>query len=215
MDERWRFFRRWSPSPPILRVDGPDGWKDVVGETQMYMRTVLDLALELKDASNIVAAHCTRVAALSGSIAEALGIGEQERDLLRRAAQLHEVGIVAVPVDLLQRPDALAKEELERVREHAKVGAEIVRASHGDRVAQLVRYQYADYQEMQEMRLSADDLLLAGILRVADVVDAVTVPRAYQNPLPSDERREVLRRGIGSKFHPVAVHSLLMLDAGC
>jgi putative two-component system response regulator len=215
MDERWKFFRRWSASPPVLRVDGPDGWKDVVGETQLYMRTVLDLALELKDPTDLVAAHCTRVAALSTSIAEALGIGEQDRDLLRRAAQLHEIGIVGLPVDLLQRADPLAEEELEQVRAHAKLGAEIVRASHGDRVAQLVLYQYADYQQMQEMRLSADDLLLAGILRVADVVDAVTVPRAYQNPLPGDERREVLRRGIGSKFHPVAVHSLLMLDAGC
>jgi response regulator RpfG family c-di-GMP phosphodiesterase len=116
--------------------------------------------------------------------------------------------MVGVPGDLLTRRAKLSSDELARVRAQARVGAEIVRASHDFATARLIERQYDDYIEIRQTTVDSREVLLSGLLRVADVYDAMTAPRPYQPPLPEAQWRQVLQLGSGSKFHPAAVYAL-------
>jgi HD-GYP domain-containing protein (c-di-GMP phosphodiesterase class II) len=208
MDGRRRFLS--GRSPPASRPRS-EHRGDALAEVELEMSCALSYALELRETTVQVQEHSLRVMRLACAIAELVAVGEGDLQSLRKGATLHEIGMVAVPPELLTRASGLSREELERVRSHAKIGAEIVRATHGTATARLVERQYDDYFALRRATLDSRELLLAGILRVADVYDAMTAPRPYQRPAPAEDKQLVLRGGSGSKFHPAAVHALLHL----
>lgn len=157
-----------------------------------------------------VVTHSARVALLAAWLARELGVDGDERDDLWHAARLHEVGMVSVPSKLVRRPAPLTRRELRRVRQQARVGAELARTMRRPLSALLIEHQYDDYETLKRrFPRGSDAFLLVGIFRVADVLDAMTAPRPYQQPVPEPRRLEVLREGAGSRFHPEAVRTLL------
>lgn len=177
---------------------------------QTIMRT-LSHRLETPEGETEAIEHSALVVILCASLARALELSEAERYILETAAQLHEVGMLAVPPALLTREAGLTPEELEQVRGQAKLSAEIAESMHHPRVARLIELQYEDYDHLAG-NLPDPDLVLAGVLRVADVIAAVTRPRPYQNPLPPQERAQLLEEGAGTQFHPLAVEAALRLS---
>ncbi|HEX2092671.1 MAG TPA: HD domain-containing protein [Longimicrobiaceae bacterium] len=179
-------------------------------DTQIDLAAALTFALYAIEPRLHVGAHCARVAARLAWLAEVEGFGESELRALVRAAELHEVGMVAVPVELLENPDPLTPAELARIRAQAWIGAEIVRKTEGDLTAWLIQHQYTDYEVLRaRFPVESTELLLAGLFRVADVTDALTEPRPYQRRLPEHRRLDVLFSGIGTRFHPEAVRALV------
>lgn len=204
------------PAPPELDPVLAAQWSRWAADTWQQMRDALSMALELRDSAKQIVEHSCRVAVLATAIADDVGVHPDERDALRHAAQLHEIGMIAVPADLLLRPGPLAPAELRRVRGQAAVGGEILRTTHRELTARLVSAQYTDYDRLVRGRSRGRsprerEILLAGILRVADVADAVSHPRPYQPPFDDAERAALIRAGAGTLFHPVAAHSLLRL----
>lgn len=174
-------------------------------------RTVA-FGLELRDAQLEIIEHSALTAMLCGSLGKRLLISEGDAHILRTAAELHEVGMFGISPELLMRPTPLTQAELARVRGQAKVSAEIAATMHHPRVALLIEHQYDDFASLGK-KLSGTDLLLAGILRVADTVAAVTRPRPYQDPMSVEERARMLESGAGSRFHPMAVEGAVELAA--
>lgn len=156
--------------------------------------------------------HSARVAMLARWIAEQMEIPEADVVTLEHAAQLHEIGMLAVPHSLIRTPRPLTSAELARVRAHASIGAEIVRAAYEPIKGDLVEHQYSDYTTIRR-RFSDDESTaeLAGILRVADVFDTLLHPRPYQQDLPPDRWQGILGDGVGTRFHPAATTVLLHL----
>jgi putative two-component system response regulator len=183
------------------------------GTTYLAMASALSFGLEARNARLLFVEHCTRVADLADHVAAALGVPADARDILAAAAQLHEIGMISVPAAVLEAPTRLDAQDRALIREHAAVGAEIVRATHSERTARLVEHQYTDFARLQQVFPDDVDLLLAGILRAADVFDAVTHPRPYQDRLRPTHRERILVQGSGSRFHPRAVEVLLHMDA--
>lgn len=199
------------PAPAVLPMAEPlDDAVQSMLDTELEMATALTYSLRTRDPAMQIVGHCARVAALAEFLAAELELPEDDARVLREAARLHEVGLVAIPPELLHSEQTLSDEQLQRVRSHARVGAEIVRPAYKSRVSALIENQYSDYAELQrKFDGNAADLLLAGLLRVADVFDAMTHPRAYQQRPSVAYRRDVLRGGQGTKFHPAAVALLL------
>jgi response regulator RpfG family c-di-GMP phosphodiesterase len=128
------------------------------------------------------AAHCRRVAALAAAMGELLRVTAEEVESLQAAALLHEAGAASGT-----GPDT--------------------------RVALLAEHRHADYREMRDAEgIGPRERLLAGILRLADVSDAMARPRGDQDPLPAWRRTEILQQGAGTLFHPLAVHAMLRLE---
>jgi HD-GYP domain-containing protein (c-di-GMP phosphodiesterase class II) len=180
-------------------------------ETQLAMSTALVFGLQARNNRFHFAEHCTRVARLVDRLACEVKIDGAARADLVEAARLHEVGMIAIPPELLDAPRRLLPDELARVRGQARSSAEIVRSTHPPRVAWLIENQYTDYRDLKrDQTATGQELLLAGILRIADTLDAVTHPRPYQPALPYDQRARVLLEGSGSRFHPEAASALLI-----
>ena len=159
--------------------------------------------------------HSERVADTCRQIAAALHLSEDRTTMLVQAAQLHEIGKISIPVELLQKTSPLDPEELERIRSHTRVGADIVReVSSLRRLAPLIEHHMTDHCELPAgIAPDSPEFLLTGILRVADAWDAMTSERSYRQALPRADGEATLRAGSGTRFHPQAVAMLMRILA--
>jgi two-component system, response regulator RpfG len=205
-----RWVRRFSGVEPPLTAPARRASQEQVARTTRTMVRTLGFGLEVRDAEVRVIEHCTLVAELCERLGRLLDLSEADAYILDTAARLHELGMFGVPPALLQRAAPLSPEELGRVRSQAHVSAEIAATMHHPRVVELIEHQYDDHAELTGT-LDDQGLLLAGVLRVADTIAAVTRPRPYQGPLPRDRRTELLRSGAGTRFHPLAVDCALQI----
>lgn len=179
-------------------------------DTQMEISSALMYAVEMREYQFNVVSHCARVSLTATWLARQVGVRGDDLHDVQLAARMHEVGMITVSPKLVRKRGALTPEELDQIRAQARVGAEIARTMQRPLAALMIENQYTDYETLAR-RFSRDsrEFLLIGILRVADVFDAMKRPRPYQSPLPEDRRLEILQAGSGTKFHPAAVEALL------
>lgn len=174
------------------------------------MVQTLSHALQAREPQLQIVEHCSRVAAVACRLADSIGLADDEIDSIRTAALLHEIGMIAVPPELVRKAGPLTLAELQRVRSQAAIGAEIVRDVHPPIVSKLVRHQYDDYLELLRQKgQDSRELLMAGILRAADVLDATSHPRPYQLALSQERQLEILQAGTGIRFHPAVMEVLM------
>lgn len=203
-----RFFNVWTPQAfPAPRCS--PGEEEIKPDLERRMKEALLGTLERRDTMAYVLAHSRRVARVAVALGRLVDLSEEELTRLRTSAELHEIGMVGIPSNLMTRRGGLSSSELQLVRAHARLGAEMVRATHDPKTSRLIEHQYQDYDDLRRSMTDTRELLLCGILRVADVYDAVTAPRPYQQPLAEQEWKALMRIGSGTKFHPAAVLALL------
>jgi putative nucleotidyltransferase with HDIG domain len=133
--------------------------------------------------------HQQRTAALSAAIAEDLGLCHLRIAVLKLAASVHDIGKLAVPMEILLRPDALTDVEYAVIKTHSAVGQSILQRIES-------RFAVADIAAQHHERLDGsgypcglkgtDILLEARILAVTDVFDAMTSKRPYREGLSVD-----------------------------
>ncbi|MBB4664942.1 diguanylate cyclase (GGDEF)-like protein [Conexibacter arvalis] len=152
--------------------------------------------------------HLNGVAALSVAVARALGLGSEQRDEVARAAELHDIGKIAIPDAILHKPGPLDDDEWQLMREHTVVGDRILGAAPAMRpVARIVRSSHErwDGGGYPDGLVGARIPLGARIVAVCDAYDAMTSDRPYQRPLAHDAALAELRRCAGSQFDPTVV----------
>jgi diguanylate cyclase (GGDEF)-like protein len=154
--------------------------------------------------------HMSVVADLAGAVAEALGLGAADVAEIRRAAELHDVGKIAVPAAILAKPGALTDAEWGFVRRHTLIGERILRAAPTlGEAARLVRWSherwdgggYPDGLHGEETPLGAR------IIAVCDSYEAMTGDRPYHAAMPAAAAIAELRRCAGSQFDPRVVEA--------
>ena len=186
------------------------GLQEELASTEFELNHALRIALRTREPVRQLVAHSTRVLVLVDWLSSELALDETEFEHLQCAAQLHEIGMITVPLRLLQNPGPLTPPELARVREQAALGAEIIRGYHSPRTAHIIECQYLPHAELTaRFPEGSTDLLLAGILRVADVFDTMGYPRPYQRAWTVEERVMELQNGMGHRYHPVVVDAFL------
>ncbi|CAN5630650.1 hypothetical protein BH23GEM1_BH23GEM1_08500 [soil metagenome] len=197
---------------PERKTDTARLERSLAGDAQLEMGSVLVFGLHLRNARLRFIEHCARVAVLVNGLADAFSLHESERSDLHAAAQLHEIGMISVPPELIESPLPLDASSLARLRAQASIGAEILRPVHARRTCTLVERQYTDFDEVRLLYArDSREVLLAGILRAADALDTMLHPRPYQADLDPATTFQILRKGRGTRFHPDAVESLLEL----
>lgn len=166
----------------------------------------LATAVEAKD--EYTAGHATRVTAYALTIAEVTGHIDPVR--FRLAGDLHDVGKIGVPDNVLNKAGRLSNEEFELVRKHPRTGAHILEPLIDDPlVLGVVRWHherwdgrgYPDGLRGEEIPLSAR------VLAVADTLDAMTSHRAYRRGVPWPEVVAEIRRCAGAQFDPEVVRA--------
>ncbi|MGN0814442.1 MAG: HD-GYP domain-containing protein [Candidatus Coproplasma sp.] len=181
--------------------------------------------VENRDAST--GGHVRRTTEYVRLIAEGLiEDGQYKRELskeyvdnLIKAAPLHDVGKIAVPDAVLQKPGRLTAEEFEIIKTHAPRGGEIIRETFGDtgdkQYCALAENVARHHHEKWNGNGYPDGLkgeeipLCARIMAVADVFDAVSERRCYRDAMPLDECFKIIEDGKGRDFEPAIADAFL------
>jgi diguanylate cyclase (GGDEF)-like protein/putative nucleotidyltransferase with HDIG domain len=156
--------------------------------------------------------HSRAVADYAFAIASRLGWTGPQLGLLRLAATLHDVGKVAIPDRILNKPAALDAAEYAEIKRHVTVGAEMLSRIDGlDEIVPWVRHshEHLDGSGYPD-GLAGDEIPAASrILLVADAFDAMTSDRPYRRALAAHEAVDELRRHAGTQFDADCVTALI------
>jgi HD-GYP domain-containing protein (c-di-GMP phosphodiesterase class II) len=154
--------------------------------------------------------HAREVAGLAAGVSLALGLDRRTREAVARAAELHDIGKLAIPVGLLAKRGPLATPELEVMRRHTVVGEAMISGSPTLRpAAALVRASHERWDGRgYPDGLSGEAIPLgARIVAVCDAFSAMREERPYGSVLTDDEAVAELRRCAGTQFDPRVVHA--------
>jgi HD-GYP domain-containing protein (c-di-GMP phosphodiesterase class II) len=154
--------------------------------------------------------HLGEVAQLATMVAERLDLPESEVMRIELAAELHDVGKVAIPETILGKPGPLDEEEWEFVRRHTEIGERIVGAAPSlAHVADLVRSHHEHYDGGgYPDRLAGEEIPFgACVIGVCDAFGAMTKDRPYSDAISVVDALAELRRCSGSHFHPRVVRA--------
>jgi len=152
--------------------------------------------------------HLHGVAGLAREVARALGLPAEELDTIVRAAELHDVGKVAVPDAILHKPARLDPAERRIIERHSEVGERILAVAPALRpVARLVRASHERWDGTGYPDGLAGEAIPLGarVVAVCDAFDAMTTDRPYQAGIDADSALEELARNAGTQFDPVVV----------
>lgn len=187
-----RFYRPAAPSP--------------AGSASRQARDVLVQTLVERGAELVE--HSSAVARLADLVARRLGVGDPEREEIRMAAELHDVGKVAVSEAILNKPAPLNRAERLAVELHPAIGERILAAAPAlAGVATVVRssHERADGRGYPD-RLQGNDVPIGSrVIAVCDAYDAMISDRPYRQAISTGAALEELRRHAGAQFDLVVV----------
>jgi putative nucleotidyltransferase with HDIG domain len=168
-------------------------------------------ALDRRDPST--ARHCEAVADHSGAMASALGLDIHRADRVRLAGLLHDIGKVAIPDAILNKPGPLSEAEWAYMRRHPEIGAKML---SGPQLADVREWVLAHHERPDgrgyPCGLRQNNIPLeARIVAVADAYEAMTSDRPYRAGMKPDLAREQLRDGAGSQFDARVAETFLEL----
>jgi len=172
----------------------------------------MSLTIEMRDM--YTAGHQRRVAQLAVAIAEEMKLPVDKIEGIRMAGIIHDIGKIAMPAEVLTKPARLSKIEVQLIREHPRVGFNILKKIDFPwPVAQIIlqhheRMDGSGYPD----GLSGEAILLeARILAVADVVEAMSSHRPYRPALGVEKALEEIRRGRGIRYDLQVVDACIRL----
>ena len=179
-------------------------------ETHLGTAAALAAALEAKD--HYTADHARSIADLAVAVGRELGLGEPELRDLRYGAIFHDIGKIAIPDAILNKPGPLSEPEFAVVREHPRVGEQILApVPFLSGVRRIVRHDHERWDGTgYPDRLSGEDIPLgARIVLVVDAYHAMRSQRPYRDALPEAEARRELLLHAGGQFDPRVVRACL------
>jgi two-component system, cell cycle response regulator len=155
--------------------------------------------------------HLHEVAELALAVGRKMSLMPEELDEMARAAELHDVGKMAIPDEILNKPGPLDRVELGFIRQHTIVGERILAAAPSlSPVARIVRASHENWDGSgYPDGLDGDEIPLAArIIAACDAYHAMTSDRPYANVVPQQAALAELRRCAGTQFDPAVVEVL-------
>ncbi|WP_448213445.1 response regulator [Colwellia sp. MEBiC06753] len=182
-----------------------------VENTQKELLYIVGEAIEAK--SKETGAHVQRVALICELFAQKLGLSEQFIDAIKLAAPLHDIGKVAIPERILNKPGKLNDEEWAIMKTHAEVGSDMLAKSTAGIAklsARLAHYHHENWDGSgYPDGLAGENIPLeARIMAVADVFDALGSKRCYTEKWQEQDIKDFIQAQRGIKFEPKLVDIL-------
>ena len=156
--------------------------------------------------------HVVRMAKYSREIASALGLSEKECDEIEYAAPLHDIGKIGTPDKILLKPEKLEPEEWIVMQEHTKIGHSILSNSQSrymqtGSIIALNHHERFDGSGYPNGISGKDIPLVARIVSVADVYDALISIRPYKQAWSHSDAEDYLEKHVGTQFDPICVEA--------
>ncbi len=190
--------------------------KELYKEQKVLFESFIDtLATSIDARDKITAGHSSRVKLYSMLLVEALGCDEKYREIVEKAAILHDIGKIGIRDSVLQKEGKLTDEEYKHIQEHVKITHDILEKIHTSedfkQITEIACSHHEKYDGSGYYRhLSGEDIPYGGrILAVADVFDAITSKRHYRDKMPIQNVIDILISGKNKHFDGNLVDSFL------
>jgi energy-coupling factor transport system substrate-specific component len=186
----------------------------VRNQIEMGNQTILAIANTVDAKDERTSLHSQRVSEYSVMIARELGKSDEECEILRKTALLHDIGKIGIPDSVLNKPAKLTDDEYEIMKSHVVKGADILKDfTLIDHVWEGALYHHERYDgKGYASGLKGEEIPLnARIIGIADAFDAMTANRVYRKKLEFSYVLEELKRGKGTQFDPDLVDIMLEL----
>jgi putative nucleotidyltransferase with HDIG domain len=198
----------------VGRMEDRVGHLDEVARMHVATIEMLAHAIDAKD--QVTHGHIRRVQQYTVALAKALGISDEaELRAIQAASLLHDIGKLAVPEHILNKPGPLTPAEFEQMKQHARIGADILAmVKFPFPVVPIVRHHHENWDGRgYPDGLTGEAIPLgARILAVVDCFDAVTSDRPYRQGMPVEEAIRVLRSRSGTMYEPRVVDRFIEIQ---
>jgi putative two-component system response regulator len=172
-------------------------------------------ALEARDP--LLGGHSTRVAELAARVGAESGLDTHRVELVRIAGRLHDIGKIGIPDAILSKEGPLSREEFELVKAHPVIGAQILAPlPHLEEALQYVRGHHERWDGSGYPDGLAGDAIAIGarIIGAAEIFDALTTPRPYQELMSHGQAVARMRDLVGSVLDPAVYEALAKVVEG-
>jgi HD-GYP domain-containing protein (c-di-GMP phosphodiesterase class II) len=178
-----------------------------------YLGTTILLADLIEEDDQYTGAHSQGVVALAVAVADELNLNRWQRRRTEYAARLHDVGKIAVPKEIINKPGPLDADEWRLMRQHTVEGERMLAQVGGalSEVGAIVRgsHERWDGTGYPDGLVGESIPIEARIVACCDAFDAMTTDRAYRAALPPQVAVAELREGSGSQFDPTVAEALI------
>lgn len=176
------------------------------------IKTIRDLAAVIDAKSPYTRGHSEGVIEYALLLADALNLGEQEKQSLQLASLLHNIGIVSIPDSILNKPGPLSTEERKIIQAHPGLAQMLIKESHNlDSVLPAILYHHERYDgKGYPNGLKGEEIpFLARVLGVVEAYHAMISVRPYRPKMSHEEAVQELRKNAGTQFDPGVVKTFL------
>ena len=203
----YTIYRAYSAQMAIVR----DREQYAIDTEALHLRTIEGLAMAIEAKDRSTHRHLLRVRIYVAELAKVMGLDQSLMQALLTASFLHDIGKLAVPEHIVNKPGKLTHEEFEKMKIHPVVGANILeRVRFPYPVVPIVRSHheawdgsgYPDGLKGEEIPIGAR------LLTVVDCFDALASERPYRKAMPLDEAMAHIRSRAGTQFDPQIVELL-------
>jgi putative nucleotidyltransferase with HDIG domain len=180
--------------------------------SEIHLATVEALAIAIDAKDQITHDHVYRVQVYACGLGRYFGLTDPEIEALKAGALLHDVGKIAVPDYILNKPGKLTAAEFDKMKIHTVVGAQIMeRINFPYPVVPIVRHHHErwDGNGYPDSLKGEKIPITARVLTVADCFDAVREDRQYRKGMTRDEACQYLSEAAGKQFDPRVVEAFL------
>jgi diguanylate cyclase (GGDEF)-like protein/putative nucleotidyltransferase with HDIG domain len=192
------------------RLQAKTGEVEALGRLHLATAEALATAIDAKDQTTHC--HVRRVQIYAAGMGEVFGLSPDEIAALKAGALLHDVGKLAVPPHILNKPGPLTPAEFEKMKIHTVVGAQILaRVNFPYPVIPIVRHHHEQWDGRgYPDKLRGEQIpITARIISVVDCFDSVREDRPFRRSMTLGEATALLLRGAGIHFDPVVVEQFI------
>lgn len=177
-----------------------------------FYRAVQSLVRSLEAKDSYTRGHSDRVAGFSEQIALEMGFSKEESAMLRKVAELHDIGKIGIDERILNKVEKLIDEEWKQIKEHPLTGEKILRPIFlDDNLLNVVKFHHERFDgKGYPLGIKGSEIdIFAQIVCVADSYDAMTSKRAYRDCLTKEVAISELKKNSGTQFNPRVVEAFL------
>jgi putative nucleotidyltransferase with HDIG domain len=175
----------------------------------LYLSTVETLAMAVDAKDQVTHGHIRRVQVYAVALARRLGVDDsQQLKAIEAAALLHDMGKLAIPEHILNKPGKLTEAEFAKMKRHSEIGADLLSSiTFPYPVVPIVRHHHENWDGSgYPLGLAGADIPIgARVLSVVDCFDALTSDRPYRPRLTPEEAFAILRQRAGTMYDPLVV----------